>query len=140
MLDAVSIERVLLNASGRGAGQPASRFGFVPHGDSLLSPFADAADATPGPPETLERYVDTVLRPTVQRWKREGAVAIKLAAAYERSLDFGKVDAAAASRRYAAHAGRKGPASAADTKTLQDHLFHVLAREAGSAGLAMHIH
>lgn len=143
MLDRVAIDTALVNMPALGAGQTAPRFRWVPSADSLLYPFGGV---DPNPeigaierPPTLEEYAKLVAR-TVARWRRDGAVAVKIALAYARPLDFAEVEAGEAARIYAAHAGGGSAPGPAEYKALQDYLFRVLAREAGSAGLAMHIH
>jgi hypothetical protein len=143
VLDRVSIETVLVNMPALGAGQRGPRFRWVPAADSLLYPFG-GLDGSPEAgagerPPTLEEYTNTVGR-TVAGWRHDGAVAVKIALAYVRSLDFEEVDAVDAARIYAAHAARGTTPAAAEYKMLQDYLFRVVAREAGSAGLVMHIH
>ncbi|HYK00713.1 MAG TPA: amidohydrolase family protein [Thermoanaerobaculia bacterium] len=142
-LDRVSIETALVNMPALGAGQTGPRFRWVPSADSLLYPFG-GTDPNPEVgaitrPATLEEYTNNVGR-TVARWRGDGAVAIKIALAYARTLDFAEAGAGDAARIYAAHAASGKAPDAAEYKRLQDYLFRVLAREAGSAGLVMHIH
>ena len=60
-------------------------------------------------------------------------------AAYLRSLDFDKVDRAAAERVYKQLLAKSAPDDAA-YKTLQDYLFRYIAAECGRLGMAVHIH
>jgi hypothetical protein len=143
VLDRVSIETSFVNMPALGAGQSGPRFRWVPSADSLLYPFG-GVDPNPEVgvferPATLEEYTNVIAR-TVARWRGEGAVAVKIALAYARTLDFAEVTAGDATRIYAAHAASGIAPDAAEYKMLQDYLFRVVAREAGSAGLAMHIH
>jgi predicted TIM-barrel fold metal-dependent hydrolase len=126
-----------------GAGQTGPRFRWVPSADSLLYPFG-GVDPNPEAgtierPATLDEYTKIVAG-TVARWRRDGAVAVKIALAYARSLDFAEAGAGEAARVYAAHAATGAAPGPAEYKTLQDYLFRVVAREAGSADLVMHIH
>jgi uncharacterized protein len=143
VLDRVAIETALVNMPALGAGQTGPRFRWVPSADSLLYPFG-GVDPNPetgaiARPATLEEYTKLIAE-TVARWKRDGAVAVKIALAYARTLDFAEVTAGEAARVYAAHAAGGSAPGAADYKALQDYLFRVVAREAGSARLVMHIH
>ncbi|HZI40805.1 MAG TPA: amidohydrolase family protein, partial [Gemmatimonadaceae bacterium] len=88
---------------------------------------------------TLDAYLANVLRPTIVRQHREGAVAIKFEAAYLRPLDFGDASVAEARRIYARFIV-SGVPTHAEYKTLQDYLFKEIAREAGRQGMPVHIH
>jgi len=116
----------------------------VPTANSLIFPFggveANPEVGTVRLPATLDDYSRDVIASTLTRWRGEGTVAIKLSLAYDRSLDFADVAAAEASRIYAAQVQTSTAPAAADYKALQDYLFRVLAREAGRAGLVVHIH
>jgi predicted TIM-barrel fold metal-dependent hydrolase len=90
-------------------------------------------------PATLVAYVATVVVPTLQRQRQQGAVAIKFEIAYLRPLDFGNPDSSAASDIYARYAAAGTPRHAEYT-TLTDYLVRVVAREAGRLGLAVHLH
>ena len=91
------------------------------------------------PPATLELYVEKVVHATLQKQKSAGAVAVKFEAAYLRALDFAPASTTEASRIYAKYVVAGNP-SAAEYKTLQDYLFKRIALEAGSLGLAVHLH
>jgi predicted TIM-barrel fold metal-dependent hydrolase len=143
VLDRMSIDTALVNMAALGAGQTGPRFRWVPTADSLLYPFG-GVDGNPETgaierPATLEEYTNIVAR-TVAGWRHDGAVAVKIALAYARTLDFAEAGAGEAARIYAAHAATGTAPAAAEYKMLQDYLFRVVAREAGSAGLVMHIH
>ena len=66
-------------------------------------------------------------------------MAEKFEAAYLRSLDFDKVDRAAAERVYAQFAAKSAPGDA-EYKMLQDYLFRYIAAECARLGMAVHIH
>jgi predicted TIM-barrel fold metal-dependent hydrolase len=136
----------------------APRFRWVPFVDALLFPLDNTAIAAYTPdrkiffaredallkrymtalnvarrPATLDAYLSQVVTPTLERLKREGAVAIKYEAAYLRSLNFTRGDRAAADRAYTKGAD-------ADYTQLQDVIFHHIAVQAGRLGLPVHIH
>ena len=90
-------------------------------------------------PPTLDGYVRSVVVPTLERQRASGAVAVKSEAAYLRPLDFDDPNAALAQGVYA-HYARGGVPARADYKALEDHLFRVIAREAGRLGMAVQIH
>jgi predicted TIM-barrel fold metal-dependent hydrolase len=90
-------------------------------------------------PPTLAAYVATVVVPTLQRQRQQGAVAIKFEIAYLRPLDFGDPDSSTASDIYARYA-TAGTPTHAEYKTLTDYLVRTVARAAGQLGLAVHLH
>jgi predicted TIM-barrel fold metal-dependent hydrolase len=90
-------------------------------------------------PATLDEYVAKVVRPTLERQKQTGAVAIKFEVAYLRAVDFAPAVHDAAASVYQRAVGGPTP-SATDYKVLQDYLFHEVAAEAGKLKLAVHIH
>jgi hypothetical protein len=163
-LDQMGTDVMLANrvAMGRGLGPP--RFRWVAFVDALLVPLNTAREAAATPdtrplypreerllrrylaaisqpslPPTLDAYVSSVVTPTLERMKREGAVAVKFEAAYLRSLDFGNPPAPAAAAIYARYV-HGGTPSHAEYRLLEDYLFRTIAREAGTLGLAVHIH
>jgi len=81
----------------------------------------------------------TVVTATLERQKREGAIAAKFEAAYLRSLDFDDPREGEARRIYARYV-RGGAPSAVEYKVLQDYLFRYIARECGRLEMAVHIH
>ncbi len=90
-------------------------------------------------PATLSQYLASVVKPTLERQKQNGAVAVKFEAAYLRKLDFDNPDDSRASVVYARYV-RGGDPPASDYKALQDFLFYYIARESGRLGMAVHIH
>jgi predicted TIM-barrel fold metal-dependent hydrolase len=90
-------------------------------------------------PATLDVYLSQVVTPTLERLKREGAVAIKYEAAYLRPLNFTRGDKAVADRAYARYTNAGVPTDAEYT-AVQDVVFHHVAVEAGRLGLPVHIH
>ncbi len=164
VLDRLHIETMLANrvALGRGLGAP--RFRWVAFDDALLLPLnseglgrinPDYRVFYPGearllkryltaanldaPPGTLELYLTQVVKPTLERQRRDGAVAIKFEAAYLRALDFADAPESEARRIYARYV-RGGEPPLAEYKLLQDYLLRYIAREAGRLGLAVHFH
>jgi hypothetical protein len=155
---------MLANRIVLGAGLSAPRFRWVPFADPLLLPLDTRVEAARTPdtrslypkeaallrrylrdlkvtalPATLDAYVSTVVRPTLERQKQGGALAVKFEVAYLRPLDFSKPDPATARAVYARYVKGGAPTNA-EYKALEDYLFRVVAREAGRLGLAVHIH
>jgi len=164
ILDQLNIETMFANRVALGRGLAPPRFRWVSFDDALMFPLnnsrAMAANKDyqgfyPGEerllkrylselaidrlPATLADYLAKVVTPTLERQKRDGAVAIKFEAAYLRKLDFDDPDESRARVVYAQFVGGGVP-SASDYKNLQDFLFRYLAREAGRLGMAVHIH
>ncbi len=163
-LDQMGTEVMLANRVAMGPGLAPPRFRWVPFVDPLMYPLNTAAEAAgtpdtrslypresrllrrylrdigvPALPATLDAYLARVLVPTLERAKREGAVAVKFEVAYLRPLDFGDPPAAAARAVYARYV-RGGTPTHAEYRTLEDYLFRTIAREAGRLGLPVHIH
>lgn len=147
VLDRAGVETALVNADELGPGQVPPRFRWVPFADPLLRPFAGGERLermmqkvnVSMRPMTLGDYTRLVVTPTLERWRKEGAVAVKFLAAYRRALDFAAVPEAEATRVYELQARGEKP-STADAKALEDYLFRYAAREAGRTGLVVHIH
>src|SRR6185503_15991120 len=79
-------------------------------------------------PGTLDEYLKKIVTATLERQKRDGAVAVKLEAAYLRSLDFDDAPEVEARRIYAKYV-KAGEPPAAEYKSLQDYLFRYISRE-----------
>jgi len=164
VLDQVNIETMLANRVALGKGLTSPRFRWVSFADALLFPLSNEGAKRYSPdykglypfeekllkryladlnvsslPVTLDSYLKTVVTPTLERQKQNGAVAIKYEAAYLRKLDFDDPDESRARVTYARFVGG-GEAPAREYKALQDFLFFYIAREAGRLGLAVHIH
>lgn len=164
ILDQLNIETMFANRVAMGKGLTAPRFRWVSFADALIFPLSNEAAKRSNPdyqglypseekllkrylaelnvrslPVTLDAYLKTVVTATLERQKRNGAVAIKYEAAYLRKLDFDDPDGARARATYARFV-RGGEPPARDYKALQDFLFFYIAREAGRLGLAVHIH
>jgi len=163
-LDRAGIDVMLANRITVGPGLTPPRFRWVAFDDALMLPLDTRAEGARTPdtrslyakesvllkrymrdlnmaslPTTLDGYIARVLRPTLERQRRGGAVAVKFEAAYLRPLDFGNADVAAARRIYARYA-TSGTPTHAEYKTLEDYLFREIAREAGRLGMPVHIH
>ncbi len=164
VLDRVGTEVMLANRVAMGPGLAAPRFRWVSFVDALMLPLDTRGEASRTPdtrvlypreaallaryvresnvaalPGTLAEYVRAVVAPTLARQRAGGAVAVKFEAAYLRPLDFDTDDAAAAARVYERYV-RGGVPSREEYKALEDHLFHVITREAGRLGMAVQIH
>jgi uncharacterized protein len=164
VLDQVGTDVMVANrvAMGRGLGPP--RFRWVPFDDALLLPLNTAGEAARTPdvralypresallrrylrdlglealPPTLDAYLAQVVRPTLDRQRQAGAIAVKFELAYLRPLDVGVTPAAAARAVYARYV-RGGTPSHAEYVRLEDFLFRAIALEAGRRALAVHIH
>jgi predicted TIM-barrel fold metal-dependent hydrolase len=111
---------------------------FYGYAEDLLNTYLQDAGMSRNPP-TLDTYVEKVVRPTLQKQKNAGAMAVKFEAAYLRPLDFAPASKDEAARVYAKYAAG-GLATPAEYKTLQDFLFEQIALEAGSLRLAVHFH
>jgi len=145
VLDKAGIDIAFVNMPSPGTGLPASRFRWVPTANALLFPFGgtetDAVFTPPSTPATsLEAWNRDVVIPTLQRWRREGAVAVKLSLAYQRPLDFEPLTAEDGAELYENISRIPGPPPAREYRSLQDHLFMVLGHEAAKLNLAVHIH
>jgi hypothetical protein len=164
VLDQAGIETMLSNRIVMGAGLNSPRFRWVPFADALMLPLDTRGEAARTPdtralypledkllrrylaaldmtklPATLDAYETQVVRATLERQKGGGAVGIKFEAAYLRSLDFEPADAGAARGVYSRYVAGGVP-SHADYTLLQNHLFRVIARDAGRLSLAIQIH
>lgn len=164
VLDRAGVDVMFANRIALGAGLAPPRFRWVAFADALMLPLDTRSEAARTPdtrslypkehkllerylrdlgltrvPRTLGEYVARVLRPTLERQRRGGAVAVKFEAAYLRPLDFGDPDSVAAARIYARYV-TAGTPTHAEYKTLEDYLFRTIAREAGRLGMAVHIH
>ena len=164
ILDKLGIETMFANRVALGPGVQPPRFRWVPFADALMLPLNNAASKRlnsdfdwfysheekllkryladlhmDAPPASMRDYLAKVVTPTLERQKQQGAVALKLEAAYLRPLNFAHAEEADAERVYAAYIGG-GSAPEPDYRKLQDFLFHYIAQEAGRLGLAIHIH
>jgi uncharacterized protein len=164
VLDRVGTDVMLANRIVLGAGLSAPRFRWVPFADPLLLPLDTRVEAARTPdtrslypkeaallrrylrelnitalPPTLDAYVSTVVRRTLERQKQGGALAVKFEVAYLRALDFADPNPAIARAVYARYA-RGGAPAHTEYWALENYLLRAIAREAGRLGLAVHIH
>jgi hypothetical protein len=169
VMEKASLESAFANRTSMPPEMKAPQIRWVPYEDALLFPMNNGASKAANPdrralfgmaedllhtylrdsgfgsiPATLDLYLEKVVRPTLQKQKSSGAVAVKFEAAYLRALDFAPASLAEASRVYAKYAAGNPTSTArptaAEYKTLQDFLFKQIALEAGKLGLAVHIH
>lgn len=164
ILDQLNIETMFANRVAMGRGLTSPRFVWVPFDDALIFPLSNEAAKRfnqdykgfyPAEEKLLKRYLSDlnlrvlplsldaylkqVVTPTLERQKKNGAVAVKYEAAYLRKLDFDDPNETVARATYARFV-RGGEPPSRDYKALQDFLFFYIAREAGRLGLAVHIH
>ncbi len=164
VLDQLNIETMFANRVAMGRGLAAPRFRWVAFDDALIFPLNNEAAKRfnrdykaffPGEerllkryladlkisalPSSLDEYLNQIVTPTLERQKKNGAVAIKFEAAYLRKLDFDDPDELRARAIYARFV-RGGEPPASGYKALQDYLFYYIARECGRLRMAVHIH
>lgn len=164
VLDQAGIRTMLANRVSMGPGVEPPRFRWVPYVDALLFPLDNSGLQAETPdraqffpleerlrtsylkavgldtiPATLDEYLSHVVKPTLARQRKEGAVAEKFEIAYLRSFGFAAVSRAQAAAVYAKYA-RGGKPGAADYKQLQDFLFRYIAGECGRLGMVVHLH
>lgn len=162
-LDRAEIDLMFANRVAMGPGLDTTRFRWVPFDDPLIFPLDNTlAGQTPDAralypletkllhrylselglaaiPATLAEFERQVVAPLLARQHAAGAPAIKFEVAYLRPLDFAIPDSARATAIYA-HYARGGTPSAEEVKVLSDALFRDVARQAGTLGMAVHIH
>jgi predicted TIM-barrel fold metal-dependent hydrolase len=158
-LDRAGIDRMIANRVSMGPGLPPERFLWVAYADALMYPFATAVleinsdrkaffgleaklleryyreSGVSNRPATLEEYLARVVRATVERHQKGGALGEKFEMAYLRPLEIGNP-----SREEAEAAWRDGGRTAAAYRKLQDFIFRAIASECGRLGLAVHFH
>jgi predicted TIM-barrel fold metal-dependent hydrolase len=164
VLDQMGTAVMLANRVTMGPSIQPPRFRWVPYADALIFPLDNSKLAQENSdrksffaledvlrrrhldgvglkavPPTLAEYLEQVVTPTLERQRAGGALAEKFEAAYLRSLEFDKVERAAADRIYAQYAGKGAPADA-EYKPLEDFLFRYIAAECGRLGMAVHLH
>jgi predicted TIM-barrel fold metal-dependent hydrolase len=155
VLDQIGVDVMLSNRVAMGPGLPSPRFLWVPFADALMFPLDNAKiintpdqkaffaleekllkryyaeSGVTSKPATLGEYLDKVVKGTLERHKKGGALAEKFELAYLRTLDIGNPTRAEAERAYA---------GGGDYKALQDYIFRFIATECGRLGMAVHIH
>ena len=163
ILNHTDTEIMLANRVAMGRGLPNDRFKWVPFVDMFLFPLNNSAikqkdpehdafmrneekllegyldaDQLKSPPLGLEDYL-TFVTHTLEKFKSEGAVALKFELAYLRDLEIGNPKKEDVERIYTIYVQSAEP-SADEYKALQDYIFRYIAHEAGRLGLAIHIH
>jgi uncharacterized protein len=155
VLDALGIDVMLANRVAMSPPVSEPRFRFVGYVDALMYPLDNASmmkdpdkkqffpleekllkryydeSGVAGKPATLDGYVMKVVRATLERHKKAGAIGEKFEMAYLRGFDIGNPSKADAEKAYAGYG---------DYKALQDYIFRFLATECGRLGMAVHIH
>jgi hypothetical protein len=150
---------MIANRVSMGPGLPRERFLWVAYADALMYPFPTAPlvhnsdqktffdleekllkryykeSGVTSRPSTLAGYLTRVVRATIERHKRGGALGEKFEMAYLRALDVGNP-----SREVAEAAWRGGARTPAAYKALQDYIFRAIALECGRLGMAVHFH
>lgn len=164
VLDRLGIETMMANHSVLGPGLVQPRFRWVWDVNPVLFPLDNsaakinpqrasdftqdeallrgylAAERFSAMPSSLSEYLDSFVTPLMAARKEQGAMSVKIYAAYERSLDFRTdVPEGEAAATYARWVYGGAPDPAAYTR-LQDFIFHRVAREAGKLGLPVQIH
>jgi predicted TIM-barrel fold metal-dependent hydrolase len=155
VLDQLGIETMVANRVAMAEGMSPPRFLWVPYADALLFPLDNglmihnsdqkaffaleekllrryySETGLAGRPATLDEYLEKVVRATIDRQQRGGAIAEKFEIAYLRPYDIGNPTRAAAEEAWR---GR------GDYKALQDYIFRFIAAECGRRRMAVHIH
>jgi hypothetical protein len=110
---------------------------FMKNEEKLLTGYLDRAQLKL-PPPALDDYL-TFISHTLEKFKSDGAVALKFELAYLRDLDIGNPRKEDAERIYTIY-GQSSEPSADEYRTVEDYLFRYIAHEAGRLNLAIHIH
>ncbi len=155
VLDALGIDVMLANRVAMSPPVSEPRFRFVGYVDALMYPLDNASmmkdpdkkqffpleekllkryydeSGVAAKPATLDDYLTKVVRATLERDKKAGAIGEKFEMAYLRGFDIGDPSKADAEKAYAGHG---------DYKALQDYIFRFLAMECGRLNMAVHIH
>ncbi len=163
VLNKTGTDIMLANRVAMGKSLPNDRFKWVPFADMFLFPLNNESFYRLDPdhrafvgseerllkkslgesgmatvPATFDEYL-TFVSHTLERWKSDGAVALKFEFAYLRDLQIDNPTRSAAERIYSIYARSSEPTSD-EYKTVQDFLFRYIALEAGRLDLAIHIH
>ncbi len=163
VLNQANTEIMLANRVAMGRGLSSDRFKWVPFADMFLFPLNNDTIKAEDPehrafitneekllknylagaqlqrlPGSFDDYL-TFVSHMVERWKANGAVAVKFELAYLRDLQIGNPQKENADRVYSIYAQSSEP-SADEYKILQDYVFRHIAQEAGRLGMPVHIH
>ncbi len=163
VLNKLNTDIMLANRVSMGKSLPGDRFKWVPFADMFLFPLNNESyfrldpdhKAYAGseerllhkaylesgltlPPPSFDEYL-TFVSHRMERWKSDGAVAVKFELAYLRDLSIGNPTRGSAERVFTLYSQSSQPTNE-EYRTLQDFLFREVAGEAGRLGLAVHIH
>jgi predicted TIM-barrel fold metal-dependent hydrolase len=164
VLDRLGIETMIANRTVMGRGLDAPRFRWVWNATAMMFPLSNEEAKKSNPqreadftdderrlkdylaelklarlPDKLDDYLSKFIVPILEKRKRDGAIAVKIIAAYRRTLEFADVPETEARRIYSKYSNDSSP-NTAEYKALQDFLFRRIALECGRIGLAVHIH
>jgi hypothetical protein len=160
ILNHTNTEIMLANRVAMGRGLSGDRFKWVPFVDTFLFPLNNTAIKNKDPEHAafmkneealLLRYLDGALLAsslddylvfvthTLEKFKSDGAVALKFELAYLRDLDIGNPKKEDVERIYAIYQ-QPSEASPEEYKALQDYIFRYIAHEGGRLALPIHIH
>jgi predicted TIM-barrel fold metal-dependent hydrolase len=164
VLDRLGIETMIANRTVMGRGLDAPRFRWVWNATAMMFPLNNEEAKKSNPqreadfadderrlkdylaelklarlPEKLDDYLNKFIVPILEKRKRDGAIAVKIIAAYRRTLEFADVPETEARRIYSKYSNGSS-VNTAEYKALQDFLFRRIALECGRIGLAVHIH
>lgn len=163
VLNHTDTEIMFANRVSMGRGLPNDRFKWVPYVDMFLFPLNNSAIKQKDPEhdafmrneeKLLESYLDaaglktpplaledylTFITHTLEKFKSDGAVALKFELAYLRDLDIANPKREDVERIYTIYVQSAEP-SVEEYKQIQDYIFRYIASEAGRLNLAIHIH
>jgi len=163
VLNHTNTEIMVANRVAMGRGLPNDRFKWVPYVDMFLFPLNNSAIKQKDPEHSafmkneeklLTGYLDkaqlkappmhfddylTFISHTLEKFKSDGAVALKFELAYLRDLAIGNPKKEDVERIYTVYVQSSEP-SPEEYKALEDYLFRYIAHEAERLNLAIHIH
>jgi len=163
VLNHTNTEIMLANRVAMGRGLPNDRFKWVPFVDMFLFPlnnnalkqkdpehnafmkneekllagYLDKAELK-APPMAFNDYL-TFVSHTLEKFKADGAVALKFELAYLRDLEISNPKKEDAERVYNVYVESSEP-SPEEYKILEDYMFRYIAHESQRLNLAVHIH
>jgi uncharacterized protein len=111
---------------------------FIKNEEQLLEGYLDRAQLK-APPLALDDYL-VVISHTLEKFKSDGAVALKFEMAYLRDLEIGNPKKEDVERIYTIYVQQPSEPSAEEYRAVEDYLFRYIAQEAGRLNLPIHIH
>jgi len=163
VLNHTNTEIMLANRVAMGRGLSSDRFKWVPFVDMFLFPLNNSAikqkdpehdafmkneekllagyldkEQMKAPPLAFEDYLVFITH-TLEKFKSDGAVALKFELAYLRDLDIGNPKKEDVERIYTIYAQSAEP-SPEEYRAVEDYLFRYIAKEAGRLSMPIHIH